>query len=87
VVMIISTSFRMMSLSFACCHVKEPVSGRSLEVLTTEPGVQFYSGNFLLGNLTEAAVSCTTNTGASALNTTLSRFSNQPTFLQQFLNP
>ncbi len=29
--------------------VHEPKSGRTLEVLTTEPGVQFYSGNFLDG--------------------------------------
>lgn len=28
-------------------RVKEPSSGRTLEVLTTEPGVQFYSGNYL----------------------------------------
>ncbi len=27
----------------------EPVSGRMLEVSTTEPGIQFYSGNFLAG--------------------------------------
>jgi len=27
--------------------VVEPVSGRTLECLTTEPGVQFYTGNFL----------------------------------------
>jgi aldose 1-epimerase len=32
--------------------VKEPVSGRVMEVFTTEPGVQFYSGNFLNGILT-----------------------------------
>ncbi len=25
----------------------EPISGRVLEILTTEPGIQFYSGNFL----------------------------------------
>ncbi|HVS52713.1 MAG TPA: aldose epimerase family protein [Opitutaceae bacterium] len=31
--------------------VHEPQSGRRLEVLTTEPGVQFYSGNFLDGTL------------------------------------
>jgi len=31
--------------------VVEPTSGRVLEVLTTEPGVQFYSGNFLDGSL------------------------------------
>lgn len=31
--------------------VYEPTSGRVLEVLTTEPGVQFYSGNFLDGTI------------------------------------
>jgi len=30
-------------------EVLEPTSGRVLEVLTTEPGIQFYSGNFLDG--------------------------------------
>jgi aldose 1-epimerase len=29
--------------------VEEPTSGRMMDVLTTEPGVQFYSGNFLTG--------------------------------------
>jgi len=29
----------------------DPISGRVLEVLTVEPGVQFYSGNFLDGSL------------------------------------
>jgi aldose 1-epimerase len=32
-------------------RVVEPKSGRVLEVLTTEPGVQFYSGNFLDGKV------------------------------------
>jgi len=32
--------------------VLEPTSGRLLEVFTTEPGIQFYSGNFLDGTLT-----------------------------------
>ncbi|MBX0292316.1 galactose mutarotase [Hymenobacter sp. HSC-4F20] len=32
--------------------VYEPVSGRTMEVRTDQPGVQFYSGNFLNGNLT-----------------------------------
>ena len=31
--------------------LKEPTSGRVLEMRTTEPGVQFYSGNFLDGTL------------------------------------
>jgi aldose 1-epimerase len=30
---------------------KDPSSGRVLEILTTEPGVQFYSGNFLDGTI------------------------------------
>ena len=32
--------------------VYEPTSGRVLEILTTEPGIQFYSGNFLDSTLT-----------------------------------
>jgi len=32
-------------------RVREPESGRVLELLTQEPGVQFYSGNFLDGTL------------------------------------
>jgi len=28
-------------------RVRDPASGRVLEVLTQEPGIQFYSGNFL----------------------------------------
>lgn len=32
--------------------VYEPASGRVLEVLSTEPGLQFYSGNFLDGTIT-----------------------------------
>ncbi len=31
--------------------VSEPASGRAMEVWTTEPGLQFYSGNFLDGHL------------------------------------
>lgn len=33
-------------------RVAEPGSGRVMEVYTTEPGVQFYTGNFLDGSLT-----------------------------------
>lgn len=32
-------------------RLEDPASGRVLEVLTTEPGIQFYSGNFLDGTL------------------------------------
>lgn len=30
-----------------CADVFEPLSGRSMKVLTSQPGVQFYTGNFL----------------------------------------
>ena len=33
-------------------HVEDPASGRVLEISTTEPGMQFYTGNFLDGTLT-----------------------------------
>jgi aldose 1-epimerase len=37
-------------LRFAA-KLKDPKSGRTLEIYTTEPGIQFYSGNFLDGTL------------------------------------
>jgi aldose 1-epimerase len=33
-------------------RVSEPTSGRVLEVFSAEPGLQFYSGNFLDGTIT-----------------------------------
>lgn len=36
-------------------RVVEPTTGRTLEVATTEPGLQFYSGNFLDGSITGKA--------------------------------
>jgi aldose 1-epimerase len=41
-------------LAFAARLEHEP-SGRTMEVWTTEPGIQFYSGNFLDGSLTSAS--------------------------------
>jgi aldose 1-epimerase len=32
-------------------HVREPISGRIMDIHTTEPGLQFYSGNFLDGSV------------------------------------
>ena len=39
------------SLALAA-RVAEPATGRVMEVYTTEPGVQFYTGNFLDGSIT-----------------------------------
>jgi aldose 1-epimerase len=38
-------------LKFAA-RLRDPASGRTMEVETTQPGMQFYSGNFLDGSLT-----------------------------------
>jgi aldose 1-epimerase len=38
------------SLAF-CARATEPTSGRVMEVYTTEPGVQFYTANFLDGSI------------------------------------
>ena len=38
-----------------CARAYEPTAGRTLTIETTEPGVQFYSGNFLDGTITGAA--------------------------------
>ncbi len=34
-----------------CGRVRDPESGRVMKIYTTEPGIQFYSGNFLDGTL------------------------------------
>jgi aldose 1-epimerase len=39
-------------LLVCAARVEEPESGRMLEVFTTDPGIQFYTGNFLDGTLT-----------------------------------
>jgi len=39
-------------LSVLSARAVEPKSGRTLEMYTTQPGVQFYTGNFLDGTLT-----------------------------------
>ena len=36
----------------AAARVSEPTTGRVMEVLTSEPGVQLYTGNFLDGSIT-----------------------------------
>lgn len=43
--------------------VMDPKTGRSLEVITTEPGVQFYTGNFLDGSQVSGNTSYVKNYG------------------------
>jgi len=68
--------------------VYEPKSGRFLEVLTEEPGVQFYTGNFLDGRLTGKAGKPYLNRGGFCLETQHFPDSpNQPTFPSTILRP
>lgn len=68
--------------------VFEPRSGRILEVFTTEPGVQFYTGNFLDGTLTGKAGNPYGKHGGFCLETQHFPDSpNQPDFPSTQLNP
>lgn len=69
-------------------RVKEPVSGRIMEVFTTEPGVQFYSGNFLDGILTGTGnVKYTKHWGFCLETQHFPDSPNQPTFPSTVLEP
>jgi aldose 1-epimerase len=52
-------------------RVVEPKSGRVLEVLTTEPGLQFYSGNFLDGSVVGKSGKAYAHRGAFCLEAQL----------------
>ena len=66
----------------------EPSSGRVLEVRTTEPGIQFYCGNFLDGRLTGKAGKKYVHRGGFCLETQHFPDSpNQPDFPTTILQP
>jgi aldose 1-epimerase len=69
--------------------LSDPASGRVMEVWTTEPGLQFYSGNFLDGTLTSTKGGQKyVNHGALCLETQHFPDSpNQPTFPSTILKP
>jgi aldose 1-epimerase len=68
--------------------VHEPTSGRTLEVLTTEPGIQFYSGNFLDARLVGSGGQVYRQSDGLALETQHFPDSpNQPDFPSTTLKP
>lgn len=69
-------------------RVEDPNSGRVLEVATTEPGVQFYSGNFLDGTLVGTSGRVYRQSDGFALETQHFPDSpNQPQFPSTVLRP
>lgn len=70
------------------CTLYEPVSGRIMDVLTTEPGVQFYSGNFLDGKLKgKNNISYKHRYGLCLETQHFPNSPNQPSFPSTVLNP
>ena len=71
-----------------CATVFEPTTGRVLEVLTTEPGVQLYTGNYLDGTLRGHGGVYHTQHGGFCLETQHFPDSvNQPEFPSVILRP
>ena len=68
--------------------VTEPASGRTMEVFTDEPGIQFYGGNFLTGKVTGKYGKVYPYRGAFCLETQHYPDSpNKPGFPSTILNP
>jgi aldose 1-epimerase len=67
--------------------VMDPKSGRSLEVVTTEPGVQFYTGNFLDGTLVSGERTYVKNSGLCLETQHFPDSPNQPEFPTTTLRP
>ncbi len=71
-----------------CARAEDPVSGRVMETFTTEPGVQFYTGNFLDGTLKGKGGCMYVRRGGFCLETQHYPDSpNQPKFPNTILRP
>lgn len=69
-------------------HVHEPTTGRTMDVSSTEPGVQFYTGNFLDGTIKGKGGTVYPHRGAFCLETQHYPDSpNQPNFPSTILRP
>jgi aldose 1-epimerase len=67
--------------------VREPASGRRLEVHTTQPGVQFYTGNFLTGVQGKGGLLHHKRTGFCLETQHFPDSPNQPSYPTTVLNP
>ncbi|MFZ5832713.1 MAG: aldose epimerase family protein [Planctomycetota bacterium] len=67
--------------------VVEPKSGRTMEVYTTQPGIQFYSGNFLDGTVSGGGVDYQKHWGFCLETQHFPDSPNQPSFPNTVLKP
>jgi len=70
-----------------CAKAVDPATGRTMEVWTTEPGVQFYTGNFMDGKLTSGDVTYVKNTAYCLETQHYPDSPNQPDFPNTILRP
>ena len=70
-----------------CAKSVDPTSGRTLEVWTTEPGVQFYTGNFLDGEMKSGDVTYVKNAAYCLETQHYPDSPNQPEFPNTILKP
>jgi aldose 1-epimerase len=69
-------------------HALDPQSGRTLDVYTTEPGIQIYTGNFLDGTITGKGGKVYVHRGAFTVETQHYPDSpNEPSFPSTILHP
>ncbi len=69
-------------------RVTEPTTGRAMEILTTEPGLQFYTGNFLDGTITGKSGKVYGRRAAFCMETQhFPNSPNQPSFPSTLLRP
>ena len=69
-------------------EVYEPNSGRVMDIYTTQPGIQFYSGNFLMGNITgKGGIAYNKYWGLCLETQHFPDSPNQPNFPSTVLNP
>lgn len=69
------------------CRLADPDSGRVLEVYTNQPGVQFYSGNFLFGQWGKGGVAYPHRSACCLETQTFPNAVNEPTFPSPVLRP
>ncbi len=74
--------------SMLAAVVTDSISGRKLEVFTTEPGIQFYTGNFLDGSIKTSDGKALQQHAAFTLETQhFPNSPNEPKFPSTFLKP